>query len=68
MRWPARIPAGTTRKELSTTMDLLPTLARFANGVLPSDVRIDGKDISALMLGEPDARTPHDAFFYFGAP
>ena len=28
---------------------------------------IDGKDIWPLMSAQPGARTPHDAFYYYGA-
>ncbi len=66
MRWPGTIPPRATCSELATTMDLLPTLTRLANGAVPSDWVLDGKDISALMQGEGHARSPHDAFFYYG--
>jgi len=62
---PGRIPAKRTCGELATTMDLLPTLARMAGAHEPQDRVIDGRDISPLMLGKPDAKTPHDAFYYY---
>ena len=65
-RWPGRIPAGVVNRELATTMDLLPTFLRLAGGEPPSGRKIDGHDISALLLGERDARSPHDAFYYYG--
>jgi len=66
MRWPGTIPADTTCTEIATTMDLLPTLTRLANGVVPADHVLDGKDIFALMQGGTDACSPHEAFFYYG--
>ena len=66
MRWPGKIPAGSTCNEITTTMDLLPTLTKLANGVIPDDHVMDGKDISPLMLGKTDAVSPHAAFFYYG--
>jgi arylsulfatase A-like enzyme len=65
MRWPAHIPAGLVCRELATTMDLFPTFAGIAGGSVPDDRVIDGKDIRALMVGAPDAVTPHEAFFYY---
>ncbi|MCP4816793.1 MAG: hypothetical protein GY888_30140 [Planctomycetaceae bacterium] len=31
---------------------------------MPTDRVIDGKDIAPILLGKPNARTPHDRFFY----
>lgn len=59
MRWPARVPAGTTCDEFCTTMDLLPTIAGLIGADLP-DRTIDGKDILPLLTS--DASTPHEAF------
>lgn len=66
MWWPGRIPAGTTCPELASTIDLLPTVARWIEGQLP-DHPIDGKDITPLIFAAEDARSPHDAFpCYYG--
>jgi len=64
MRWPGKIPAEAVCGELSTIMDLLPTIAKLAGTEAPTDRVIDGKDIWPLMAGEPGAKTPHEAFFY----
>lgn len=64
--WPGRIPAGTSTDEPAMTIDLLPTITAQTGASLP-DHPIDGLDISPLLLGEPDAQSPHDAlFFYWG--
>ena len=65
MRWPGRIPAGKQCNELVTSMDLLPTLARLAGGPIPTDRVIDGKDVWLLISGQPGAKSPHEAFFYY---
>jgi arylsulfatase A len=65
-RWPGRIPPRTVVTEPAMTIDLLPTIARLASASLPSK-KIDGLDISSLLLGEPGALSPHDALlFYYG--
>jgi arylsulfatase A-like enzyme len=67
MRWPGRIPAGTTCGELAATLDLFPTIAHLIGAELPNDRVIDGKDMWPLMAGEPDAMSPHDVFYcYYG--
>lgn len=65
VRWPGKVPAGTVCDEIATSMDLLPTFARLAGAELPDDRVIDGKDIWSLMSGQPGAKTPHEAFFYY---
>jgi arylsulfatase A-like enzyme len=65
MRWPGQIPAGSTCRELSTMMDLLPTFARLAGAEPPKDRILDGHDIWPLMSGAPGAKSPYEAFFYY---
>jgi arylsulfatase A len=62
MRWPGRIPPGTECRELCGTFDLLPTIAAFTGAKVP-DRKLDGRDISRLLTGGPEARTPHEAVF-----
>lgn len=65
MWWPGKIPAGSECAELSTTMDFLPTFAYLGGGQAPSDWAIDGHNIWPLMAGEPGAKSPYEAFFYY---
>ena len=67
MRWPGRIPAGTTSDEMVTEMDLLPTIARLAGTSAPKDRIIDGKDIWPLMSGVKGAISPHETLFFYRA-
>jgi len=62
--WPGRIEGGRVCKEPVSTMDMLPTIARLAGADLPSHT-IDGKDIWPVVVAEPGAKSPHDAFFYY---
>jgi len=66
-RWPGKIPPHRVATELATTMDLLPTFAKLAGTHAPTDRVIDGHDIWPLLAGEPGARSPYDAFYYYGA-
>jgi arylsulfatase A-like enzyme len=65
MRWPGKIPAGSVCREMAWTMDLLPTIAKLAGTNAPTDRIIDGRDIWPLMFGQPGAKTPHEAFYYY---
>lgn len=62
VRWPGKIPAGTTNNELLTAMDLLPTFAKLAGASIPRDRVIDGKDIWPALSAK--GKSPHQAFFY----
>jgi arylsulfatase len=65
MRWPGKIPAGTTSNAMLMTIDLLPTLAGLAGAGLP-EAKIDGLDVWPLLSGDGTARNPHEfyAFYY----
>jgi len=62
-RWPGTIPAGMVCSEVAGTIDLLPTVAKAIGGKLPK-LSIDGKDITPLLKGKKNARSPHDALFF----
>lgn len=67
MRWPVKIPAGTSCGDLLMTIDLLPTIARTTGAELPA-LPIDGRDVGPLIFGEPGARNPHEFYaFYYNA-
>ncbi|MCA9046012.1 MAG: sulfatase [Planctomycetaceae bacterium] len=63
--WPGKIPAGTATPEVAGMFDMLPTLVGLADGKLPQDRTLDGRDIWPLLSGEENAKTPHDVFYYF---
>jgi arylsulfatase A-like enzyme len=60
---PGTIKAGQVCSELTSTIDLLPTIAHITGATLPEN-KIDGKNAWPLYLGDNDAKTPHDAYFY----
>ncbi len=66
-RWPGHIPAGTVCDEMAMTIDLLPTLARLLGATLPTH-KLDGLDIWPLFAGQPGAKNPHEAYFFYGVP
>ena len=62
--WPGKIPAKTVCDAVASEMDVLPTFVRLAAGRVPSDNKIDGKDIWPLLSAESKT-SPHDALYYF---
>ncbi len=64
MRWPGKIPAGKVCREVTGTIDLLPTFARLTGAELPLAI-IDGHDISPLMFGVAGAQSPHEFFYHY---
>lgn len=65
VRWPGKVPEGIRNSEMITLMDCLPTLVALAGGTDPQDRIIDGRDIRPLLFGEPNAKSPHEAFFFW---
>jgi arylsulfatase A-like enzyme len=66
MRWPGRIPAGTTCPQIAGNIDLLPTFAKLVGVDPPADRVIDGRDITPLMF-DPQAGPVRDTHLYFAA-
>jgi arylsulfatase A-like enzyme len=63
---PGRIPAGTECDQLTSTLDLLPTIAALTETELPSNRKIDGLDISGL-LTNPGSPSPRNEFLYYSS-
>jgi arylsulfatase A len=63
--WPGKVPGGATTKAITSHMDWLPTFAAIGGGKAPSDRKIDGLDLSALLLGDRIAFKPRETFFYY---
>ncbi|MDB6055341.1 MAG: atsA 21 [Verrucomicrobiales bacterium] len=65
LRWPKKVPAGRVTDELLTTMDLYVWFAKLMGASLPK-TRIDGIDLSPLLLGEKNAKGRESFWFYSG--
>ena len=59
--WPGHVPAGRVCDEFVSTLDLLPAFARLAGKEPPAN--LDGFDISPVLLGEKDARSPRTTLY-----
>ena len=52
VRWPGKVPAGRVSDAIFATIDLLPTFASLTGYDVPSDRKIDGIDLTELLLGK----------------
>jgi arylsulfatase A-like enzyme len=62
--WPGKIAPNIVSDAVASEMDMLPTLVKLAGGQVPTDRKIDGKDIWPLLSGQSTI-SPHEALFYF---
>ena len=63
--WPGKVPAASTTNAITSHMDWLPTFAAIGGGKTPADRKIDGIDLSALLLGDRMAFKPREVFYYY---
>lgn len=61
--WPGRIPAGSSTYGITAMMDILPTLASLAGENLDEAHKIDGLDLSKLLLN--GAASPREEISHF---
>lgn len=63
MSWPAKIPEGKICSNITSSIDILPTLCTITGSSLPVR-KIDGVNILSLLEGNFDAN-PRNAFYYY---
>lgn len=64
VRWTGHVPAGHVSNEPFMGIDWLPTLTELVGGKMPTRT-IDGISARRLVLGDPNARSPHDALYFY---
>jgi len=52
VRWPEKIKAGATIPQITSVMDLMPTLAELAGVEINSDKKLDGISVAPLLRGD----------------
>ena len=65
MVWPGNIPMNSKSSAMATAMDLMPTLAKITGADIPDDIRMDGADISKLLLNPETSILPERPFYYY---
>ncbi|MEM9203157.1 MAG: sulfatase [Actinomycetota bacterium] len=63
VRWPGRVPSDRVSDELTSAIDLLPTLATWCRVSRPEVGPIDGHDLADVLAGS--ASSPRDVFAYY---
>lgn len=63
-RWPGKIAKGSRCDAVAGNIDFLPTFVSLAGGKVSAKPKIDGRDISGLLLGRT-TKSPHEAWFYY---
>lgn len=67
MRWPGKIPAGSSNNEITGIIDMLPTFCSLAGAEIPGDRVIDGKNILPYLLGKTVEPPIHETFVVPGS-
>ena len=66
IRWPDKIPAGSSSNEIVHEMDLLPTFSSIIGQSLPQDRIIDGLDQTEFFLGNQASSNRESVIVYVG--
>ncbi|XP_070711745.1 steryl-sulfatase [Pempheris klunzingeri] len=64
LRWPGTIPGGRQVDELTSNMDLFPTVVHLSGASVPQDRDIDGHDLMDLLQGTV-VRSNHEFLFHY---
>lgn len=65
IRWPGRIPAGKTLKDLASTIDIFPTIAEASGAAISMDRTIDGQSLLPWLSGKRGSKSPREHLFYY---
>jgi arylsulfatase A-like enzyme len=64
VRWTSHVPHDRVCAEPFMAIDWLPTIAELVGG-RPSALKIDGLSVKNLLLGASEAKSPHEALFFY---
>ncbi len=64
IRWPARLPPGTTYDRPVMSVDVVPTVVAAAGAPPDANVPFDGVDLVPYLLGQKGSAAPHDRLFW----
>ena len=63
IKWPGKIPKGTTYEHPISTLDIFPTVLAAAGVSPPTDIALDGVDLMPYLSGS-NSEKPHDKLFW----
>ncbi len=64
IRWPAKLPKDHTVKQIAGAIDLLPTLCSLAGVARVGDKKLDGLDLSPLLMAAPSSKDWSDRMIF----
>lgn len=64
MRWPGQVPAGVICNQLSSTLDILPTIADLCKIPLPTK-KIDGQSMLPVLRGNTEYEVRKTFYYYY---
>ena len=64
MSWPGTIPEHAVCDSFASTLDIMPTIAALTGASLIEGRKIDGHDITDMLLGKKGAQSGHGFFLY----
>ncbi|XP_076838468.1 steryl-sulfatase [Brachyhypopomus gauderio] len=64
LHWPGELPAGKVIDEPTSNMDIFPSVVNLAGASIPSDRKIDGRDLMPLLQGRVE-RSDHEFMFHY---
>ncbi len=67
VRWPGVVAPGSVQREVTSALDLFPTICAAAGAALPDNFALDGIDLSGTLKGQTSGRL-HDALFWRNGP
>lgn len=62
-KWPATLPAGMTKEELVSSLDILPTFLTAAGGAIQPSEQLTGVDLLPFLTGKR-AQPPHESLLW----
>jgi len=65
VKWPGKIPPATACHEPTTTADLMPTFAEWADAELPTGQPLDGRSLSPLLDRSADSFDREAIYFHY---
>ncbi|WP_117881032.1 sulfatase family protein [Aureibaculum luteum] len=63
--WPSKIAKGIVSSDFTSTLDLYPTLAKISGSTIPSNLKLDGLDISDYLLHPEATKLPERPFYFY---
>jgi arylsulfatase A-like enzyme len=64
--WPGQIDAATRSHEVTSSMDVVPTVSALIGAALPTDRVYDGRDMSDILFNTNGGKSKHAFLFMYG--